>query len=86
MRVTPLVNNPAKILITNAIIYFQPFNNISAVPVEKFHLSSIIRIEKRRYVLRHVGIEIFFAEGTPEESLFLTFERFQLFIYASSNF
>eukprot|EP01119_Soliformovum_irregulare_P011407 TRINITY_DN2849_c1_g1_i1.p1 TRINITY_DN2849_c1_g1~~TRINITY_DN2849_c1_g1_i1.p1 ORF type:complete len:891 (-),score=264.62 TRINITY_DN2849_c1_g1_i1:87-2759(-) len=72
IRVTPLVNDPGRILITNAIVYFQPFNNISAHPVDKIRLDSIVRMQKRRYVLRDTGIEIF-MEG--DKSMFFAFQK-----------
>ena len=52
LRITPLVSDPGRILITNTIIYFQPFNNITANPVDKFRLDAIVRMQKRRYILR----------------------------------
>eukprot|EP01114_Cavostelium_apophysatum_P011697 TRINITY_DN260_c1_g1_i1.p1 TRINITY_DN260_c1_g1~~TRINITY_DN260_c1_g1_i1.p1 ORF type:complete len:896 (-),score=250.63 TRINITY_DN260_c1_g1_i1:12-2699(-) len=75
VRVTPLVNNPGEILITNAVVYFQPFNNISINTVEKIPLSSIMRISKRRYVLRNVGIEIFM---NSDQSVFFAFKTSQI--------
>lgn len=35
-RVTPLVRNRGRVVITTDIIYFQPFNNIESEPVSKF--------------------------------------------------
>ena len=35
-RVTPLVRNRGRVVITTEIIYFQPFNNIESEPVSKF--------------------------------------------------
>jgi len=70
-RISPLVNNPGKVVITNRIIYFQAFNNISVNPVDKYQLRNIINIAKRRYVLRPVGLEIFLEN---EESVFFAFK------------
>lgn len=72
LRITPLVSDPGRILITNTIIYFQPFNNITANPVDKFRLDAIVRMQKRRYILRNVGIEIFMENG---ESVFFAFKN-----------
>ncbi|XP_028392732.1 protein FAN-like isoform X2 [Dendronephthya gigantea] len=58
-RITPLVVNPGRILLTSARIYFQPFNNVEPFPVMKCKLCSVRRVVKRRYLLRHVGVEIF---------------------------
>jgi len=46
--VTPLVVNPGRIVLTDAILYFQPYNNAEADPVIKVKLSSIKRIFQRR--------------------------------------
>jgi factor associated with neutral sphingomyelinase activation len=70
-RITPLVNNPGKVVISNRIIYFQAFNNISINPVDKYHLRNIINVAKRRYILRPVGIEIFLEN---EETVFFAFK------------
>ncbi|XP_065828267.1 protein FAN-like [Oscarella lobularis] len=68
-RVTPLVANPGRIVVTTANLYFQPFNKQPDV-ILKISLASIERVVKRRYLLRQVGIEIFYAEG---KSLLLVF-------------
>jgi factor associated with neutral sphingomyelinase activation len=72
IRVTPLVNNPGKLLVTNDYIYFQPFNNISINPVNKYKLESIVRMMKRSYVLRQVGMELFFDN---DQSVFFAFKK-----------
>lgn len=58
-RITPLVCNPGRVLLTSARIYFQPFNNVEPFPVIKCKLCCVRRVVKRRYLLRHVGVEIF---------------------------
>jgi len=75
IRVAPLINNPGKILITDRILYFQAFNNISINPVEKFPLKSMTHIMKRRYILRPVAMEILCSDS---DSLFLTFKTMTL--------
>eukprot|EP01125_Pyxidicula_operculata_P009488 TRINITY_DN3125_c0_g1_i2.p1 TRINITY_DN3125_c0_g1~~TRINITY_DN3125_c0_g1_i2.p1 ORF type:complete len:796 (-),score=134.84 TRINITY_DN3125_c0_g1_i2:68-2455(-) len=62
IRVTPLVHNPGRLLISNKIVYFQPLNNIDANPVQKFPFSKIIRVIKRRHTLQHVGLELLLEE------------------------
>ena len=58
-KITPLVVESGRILITNSRIYFQPFNNINTSPVIKYNLSEFNRIVKRRYLLRQTGLELF---------------------------
>lgn len=51
-------------MITERMIYFQPFNNVDPSPVEKYPLTDVLRVVQRRYALRHVGLEIFFESNT----------------------
>jgi len=53
-RVTPLVHNPGRLMITTARLYFQPFNNVDADPVSKFNLRDITRLVRRRHLLRQI--------------------------------
>ncbi|KJE90664.1 neutral sphingomyelinase activation associated factor, variant 1 [Capsaspora owczarzaki ATCC 30864] len=69
-RVTPLVSNRGRLLLTSSRIYFQPFNNVDPVPVRKYRLGSVQRIVKRRYLLRQIGLELFLNNDT---SLFFAF-------------
>ncbi|XP_078680116.1 protein FAN-like [Branchiostoma floridae x Branchiostoma belcheri] len=71
-KIDPLVVNPGRIMITSSRLYFQPFNNIDPYPVLKIKLSDIKRIVKRRFLLRHVGVEIFCSEDGLKSDLFLT--------------
>ncbi len=48
-KITPLVVNPGRVVLTDEILYFQPYNNAEANPVIKIKLSSIKRIFQRRY-------------------------------------
>ena len=48
-KITPLVVNPGIIVLTDVILYFQPFNNAEATPVIKVKLNSIKRIFQRRF-------------------------------------
>lgn len=62
-RVTPMVANPGRVVLTDSILYFQPFNNINPEPVQKFRLSKVFRVVRRRYLLRQVGLELFLRDG-----------------------
>ncbi|XP_063441618.1 protein FAN-like isoform X2 [Mytilus trossulus] len=71
-RITPLVTNPGRIMLTNKILYFQPFNNIESIPVIKIRLKDINRLIKRRFLLRQIGIEIFCKDGSSCTHLYLS--------------
>eukprot|EP00818_Percolomonas_sp_WS_P008731 CAMPEP_0117448702 /NCGR_PEP_ID=MMETSP0759-20121206/7545_1 /TAXON_ID=63605 /ORGANISM="Percolomonas cosmopolitus, Strain WS" /LENGTH=1131 /DNA_ID=CAMNT_0005241113 /DNA_START=176 /DNA_END=3571 /DNA_ORIENTATION=+ len=71
-RVTPLVDQAGRLLLTQKRLYFQPFDKISSKPVKKYDLSQIYCIVKRRRLLRHIGLEIFLKN---DKSLFFTFEN-----------
>lgn len=53
-RVTTLVSNPGRIMLTSSRLYFQPYNNIEVEPVLKIQLSELRAVYRRRYMLRHV--------------------------------
>lgn len=74
-RITPLVVNPGRIMLTSSILYFQPFNNVEPMPVLKIKLSDIRRLVKRRFLLKHVGLEIFCADETIRSNLFLVVDK-----------
>jgi factor associated with neutral sphingomyelinase activation len=59
-RVTPMVNCPGCLNLTDSYLYFQPaeINNIQKERITKFALGSIVRIYKRRYMLRQCGLEL----------------------------
>lgn len=63
-KITPLVSNAGRLVISNKMIYFQPLNNVSATPVEKLHLRDCIRVIKRRHELRPLGLEVFCEDST----------------------
>eukprot|EP01147_Barroeca_monosierra_P008921 gene8922-1264_t len=68
--VMPLTRNPGRVILTNSIIYFQPFNNIDSEPVTKYFIDDIKSLVTRRYLLRDVGLEMFFRSG---DTLYLSF-------------
>ncbi|KAF5306415.1 hypothetical protein FQA39_LY08924 [Lamprigera yunnana] len=72
-KVTPLVINPGRILLSTARLFFQPYNNIETCPVLKINLTSIKRIIKRRFLLRHIGLEIYSNENDTVPYLYLSF-------------
>ncbi|XP_015523883.2 protein FAN isoform X1 [Neodiprion lecontei] len=74
-KISPLVVNPGRVLLTSSRIYFQPYNNMDQHPVLKIQLKDISQIIKRRFLLRQVGLEIVWRMRGPEakkEHLFLS--------------
>ncbi|KAK6632193.1 hypothetical protein RUM44_007224 [Polyplax serrata] len=71
-KIAPLVVNPGRLVLTSSRIYFQPYNNIDSYPVFKIDLKNITRIICRRFLLKQVGIEIFFKArfGSDETNHF----------------
>ena len=57
-KVTPLVLNPGRILLSSERLYFQSYNNIEKDPVTKIKLSNITDVYCRRFLLRPQGLEI----------------------------
>ena len=57
-RISPLIVNPGRVVLTESKLYFQPFNNVEPFPCLQLTLRHISQILKRRYLLRHVGLEI----------------------------
>ncbi|XP_034948322.1 protein FAN-like [Chelonus insularis] len=57
-KVLPLIINPGRVLLTNSRIYFQPYNNLDQHPVLKINLRNVKNIQKRRFLLRQIGLEI----------------------------
>ncbi|XP_025829509.1 protein FAN isoform X2 [Agrilus planipennis] len=72
-KVSPLVVNPGRILLSNIKLYFQPYNNIETYPVLKINLNSIKRLVKRRFLLRQIGLEIYSNENDVVPHLYLSF-------------
>ncbi|KAG8226897.1 hypothetical protein J437_LFUL005656 [Ladona fulva] len=70
-RITPLVGNPGRILLSSVCLYFQPFNNVEHFPVLKIRLRDVKRIIKRRFLLRQVGLEMYCNERSRVEHLLL---------------
>lgn len=74
-KITPLVDQAGRLLLTQKRLYFQPFHKVSSKPVRRYDLDQIYCIVKRRRLLRHIGIEIFMKN---DKSLFFTFENTNL--------
>jgi Beige/BEACH domain len=69
-RVGPLVLHPGGLMVTGNRIYFQPsnLNNIGDL-IQHFDVRKIKRIFSRRYLLRQIGMEIFFTDtGSGSDS------------------
>ncbi|XP_035231706.1 protein FAN-like isoform X2 [Stegodyphus dumicola] len=73
-KITPLVVNPGRILLTTSRLYFQPYNNAEPWLVLKIKLSDVKRIIKRRFLLKHVGLELYCSKTSPVQHLFLSFK------------
>ena len=73
-RVSPLVNNPGCLQVTNKSVYFQParINNVQKDPVSRFSLKNIQKVYKRRYMLRQCGLELIMSNGN---SVFFAFKN-----------
>ncbi|RZF42157.1 hypothetical protein LSTR_LSTR004306 [Laodelphax striatellus] len=70
-RITPLVVNPGRILLSNLNLYFQPFNKIEPHLFLKIPLKGIKSITKRRFLLRQVGLELCCKDAVPSGLEFL---------------
>ena len=57
-KVSPLVVNPGRVLLTSERLYFQSYNNVELEPVVKIRLSSLQHVWRRRYLLRPQGLEL----------------------------
>eukprot|EP00466_Bigelowiella_natans_P017310 jgi/Bigna1/91634/estExt_fgenesh1_pg.C_1100004 len=63
-QITPLVESPGRMMLTDKRLYVQHFNNVSAEPLDKYELSLIQFMHKRRYAMRDRGIEFIFRQST----------------------
>jgi factor associated with neutral sphingomyelinase activation len=74
-KVTPLVVNPGRILLSTSRLFFQPYNNVETVPVIRIELNNIKRMVKRRFLLRHIGLEIYCSESSSNPHIYLSFRN-----------
>lgn len=73
-KITPLVINPGTVLLSTTTLYFQPFNKIEPNYVLKINLGDIRIVTKRRFLLRQVGVELFYSQNNSSISyLYLVF-------------
>ncbi|XP_028128132.1 protein FAN [Diabrotica virgifera virgifera] len=71
-KVTPLVVNPGRIVLSTSKLYFQPYNKMGEYPA-KIDLSSIKQIVKRRFLLRQIGLEIYCSDNSPNPHIYFSF-------------
>ncbi|CAH1391564.1 unnamed protein product [Nezara viridula] len=57
-KITPLVMNHGRIILSTTTLYYQPFNKIEPYHILKINLKDIKNIIKRRFLLQHVGLEL----------------------------
>ncbi|CAG0919985.1 unnamed protein product [Notodromas monacha] len=88
-KITPLMVNPGRVLLTEKRLYFQPYNNVEAFPVLKIKLEEIQAVSKRRFLLQHIvsdktsndlcAFSVFYVSGLEliyrDSSLFLSFRK-----------
>ena len=56
--VIPLVRIRGRVLVTDRAVYFQAFNAINANPVQRLSFDDICRVDRRRYMLRDIALEL----------------------------
>ncbi|XP_014249763.1 protein FAN-like isoform X1 [Cimex lectularius] len=61
-KVTPLVMNHGRVILSTTTLYYQPFNKIEPYHILKISLLDIKSITKRRFLLQHVGLEISYKD------------------------
>ncbi|XP_065203348.1 protein FAN-like [Planococcus citri] len=71
-KISPLVVNPGKIVLSTQNLYFQPFNNIEPQQYIKIRISHIKSIIRRRFLLQHVGLEIYCKENSSTSHLYIS--------------
>lgn len=57
--IVPLISIFGYIYATIKTLYFQQFYTIATEPVKKIEIDSIVRIYRRRFELKNIGLEIF---------------------------
>eukprot|EP00467_Chlorarachnion_reptans_P021976 CAMPEP_0114497726 /NCGR_PEP_ID=MMETSP0109-20121206/6488_1 /TAXON_ID=29199 /ORGANISM="Chlorarachnion reptans, Strain CCCM449" /LENGTH=1094 /DNA_ID=CAMNT_0001675147 /DNA_START=324 /DNA_END=3609 /DNA_ORIENTATION=- len=67
-QITPLVESPGRMMLTDKRLYVQHFNNVSTEPLDKYDLSLIEEIHKRRYAMRDRGLEFIFRSSSSSPS------------------
>jgi len=62
-EITPLIQSPGRLMVTDKRLYVQHFNNVSAEPLVKYELRDIESLIKRRYGMRDKGLELLFRSS-----------------------
>ncbi|XP_052232540.1 protein FAN-like isoform X2 [Dreissena polymorpha] len=73
-KITPLVTNPGRVMVTTSRLYFQPFNNVETATLIRVKLKEIGQIIKRRFLLKQIGLEIICGDSTAQPHLYLAFK------------
>lgn len=69
IKVSPLVSNPGRVVLTSARrLYYQPYNS-EPWPVLKVRFCEIDRVVRRRYLLQNSALEIYFKEAGTTASI-----------------
>ncbi|KAG4071183.1 hypothetical protein HA402_001173 [Bradysia odoriphaga] len=76
-EIKPLITNPGRLLLSTKAIYFQPYNNIQPYPVKKISLKSLESLTKRRFLLRHISLEIVWKDSSNDktDTLYVAFRN-----------
>ena len=70
--ISPLAEQPGRVVLTQRAIYFQPFSVISQAPIQAYTLARVEFVANRTYQLEDLGLEVFFS---GRSSLYLTFRQ-----------
>ncbi|XP_052815113.1 LOW QUALITY PROTEIN: protein FAN-like [Mya arenaria] len=68
-KITPLVTNPGRVMVTTSRLYFQPYNNAETTTLIKVRLKDIQSMTKRRFLLKQIGLEIICRESLMSTSV-----------------
>ncbi|KAK9510830.1 hypothetical protein O3M35_005530 [Rhynocoris fuscipes] len=79
-KITPLVMNHGRIVLSTTTLYYQPFNKIEPYHILKINLCDIKTITKRRFLLQHVGLELHYKDNYLYLSLKTQSDRDSLYL------
>jgi factor associated with neutral sphingomyelinase activation len=66
--VTALLTSPGRFDVTDQRVYWQALDSVASEPVRRFRIGDIARMYKRRYTMRHIGLELFFFDDAHARS------------------
>jgi len=66
--ITPLIESPGRVMVTDKRLYIQHFNNVSTEPLDKYELCMIASLVKRRYAMRDKALEVVFRSSKRQDS------------------